>query len=101
MGRKRSIIIGDRGGPHKVCCQHCQSHTLSRAIGYCLIFFIPPRQTFGLFSVPAPPRHLGDRRGFLLPRCFHEASFHGASRGVPAPGTLLAASSPSRNHDEP
>jgi hypothetical protein len=59
---KRSMIIGERGG----CQEVCQHYRRRFAIGDCLIFFIPPTQTTGLFSVPAPSLHLGERRGFLL-----------------------------------
>ena len=36
------------------------------AVGDCLISIIPHSKHFGLFSVPAPSRHLGVRRGFFI-----------------------------------
>lgn len=39
---------------------------LQFAAGDCLIFFIPPQQTFGLFSVPAPSLHLACSAGFFI-----------------------------------
>jgi len=64
MGLKMSMITSERGGCRRSLFSHTNRTDFLRTALPDLLY--PPRQTNGLFSVPAPSLHLGETAGFFI-----------------------------------